>query len=426
VYGEERFDFFRLCILVSPSLSSVATHLGMNHRPQLARAGLTFSHGPSNTCRFCAHENAAASKFCSECGKALRVVPCSHCGVVNDAKRNSCYQCHHLLSGQTTDDIAPLFSAAQSFAPASRQYSQESDETAIFAEIKQLYDGVSRNGAEEFNRPPLRSDVNRPDELAPRLSAAPDFPSSPGQGSQESDESAIFAEIKRLYDGVSQNGPDEFRRPSIGTDVNRRDDLASRLSAAQDFAPSSRQPSQESDEAATRRKIKELYDSNLRRRTLRYDRASPRAKSGRPDDLAPRLLVAKRDSILRRRSSQTIVGIAILAAIVVMGSYEYHHLGDTPRSMVVKREQRGNGDPAGGRAGRRDMATLKTIPAQNTQRAHGKQKTVVWDPQKVNSFWTGVMGKAARALANLVTNTPDPAAATPLEPTAAPAPEPAL
>ena len=356
------------------------------------------------------------------------MVPCSHCGAVNDAKRNSCYQCRHLLSGRTTNDIAPPLSAAQDFAPSSRQSSQEKDEAAIFAEIKQLYDGVSQNGPDEVNRTSLSTDDNRPDDLGPRLSAAQDFPASPGHGFQESDETAIFAEIKRLYDGVSQNGPDEFDRPSRSSDANRPDGLPSLLPEPRDLAPPPGQPSQESDEPATRRKIKELYDSNLRRRTLRYDRPSPHAESARRDDLAPRLLVAKRDSIFRRPLSQIIIGIAILAAIVVVGSQEYHHqfLGDSPRSMVVKREQRGNGDPAGGRAGRQDMATLKTIPAQNAQRAHGEKRTVVWDPQKVNSFWMGVMGKVPHALANLVNKTSEPAAAPSLEPTAAPASEPAL
>ena len=85
--------------------------------------------------------------------------------------------------------------------------------------------------------------------------------------------------------------------------------------------------------------------------------------------------------------------------------------------MVARTEQRGNGDPADVRSDRRGMAILKKTPAQNAERAFGERKTVVWDPQKVNSFWKGVMRKTADAVANLVAKTP--------EPTAAPVPEPA-
>jgi len=262
------------------------------------------------------------------------------------------------------------------------------------------------------------------DDIALLVSAAQDFAPSPRQPSQESDEAAIFAEIKRLYHGVSQNDPEDFNRPSLSADANRSDDIAPLLPAAQNFAPSPRQPSQESDEAATRGKIKELYYSNLRRRPLSYDRPSPRAESDRPDDVAPRLLVAKGDSIFRRRLPQIIIGMAILAAIVVVVYYEYHQrfFGDALRSLVVKIEQRGYGDPAGARADRGDVATLKTIPAETTQRAHGEQKTLVWDSQKVNSFWKGLMDKTTDALANLVAKTPDPEAAPAPEPAAAPTP----
>jgi len=241
---------------------------------QISRAVLTLRNGTPNTCRFCAHENAADSKYCSECGEPLRLVPCPRCGAVNDVRKNSCYQCHHQLSECTTDDIALRLSASKDFTPSSGQRSQESDEAAIFAEIKQLYDGGSPNGTDNVNCPALSTDVDRPDDIVPPLSAS------------------------------------------------------------KDFTPSSGQRSQESDETATRRKIKELYYSNLRRRTARYDRPSPAVEIDRPEDLAPQLPVAEGDSIFRRGFSQTIIGIAILAAIVVVGYYEYHprFLGDTLRT----------------------------------------------------------------------------------------------
>ena len=301
---------------------------------QISRAVLTLRNGTPNTCRFCAHENAADSKYCSECGEPLRLVPCPRCGAVNDVRKNSCYQCHHQLSECTTDDIALRLSASKDFTPSSGQRSQESDEAAIFAEIKQLYDGGSPNGTDNVNRPALSTDVDRPDDIVPPLSASKDFTPSSGQRSQESDEAAIFAEIKQLYDGGSPNGTDNVNCPALSTDVDRPDDIVPPLSASKDFTPSSGQRSQESDETATRRKIKELYYSNLRRRTARYDRPSPAVEIDRPEDLAPQLPVAEGDSIFRRGFSQTIIGIAILAAIVVVGYYEYHprFLGDTLRT----------------------------------------------------------------------------------------------
>jgi hypothetical protein len=250
---------------------------------------------------------------------------------------------------------------------------------------------------------------------------------SSGQRPQESDEAEIFAEIKQLYDGVSPNDTDNFNRPALITDVNRPDDIAPPLSASKDFTASSGQRPQESDETETRRKIKELYYSNLRRRTAHYDRASLAGESDRPEGPAPQLPAAEEDSIFRRGLSQTIIGIAILAAIVVLGYHEYHQRfpGDTLRSLVIKSEQRGNEGPAGARAVRRDMATLKTIPPQNTQRAPTEQKTVVWDAQKINRFWNGVLGKIANGWANPVAKTPEPAAAPVPEPVAAPASKPA-
>ena len=378
------------------------------------------SRGSPKTCRFCARENAADSKFCSECGAALHLMACPRCGAVNDVKKNFCYQCHHQLSGRTTDDIAPWLTPANDFTPLSPQRSQEErDEAAFFAEIKQLYDGVSQNSTDNFNRPVPGSNVDSPHDVAPLLSAARDSTPSSRQRFQESDEAAFFAEIKQLYDGAAENGTDDLNRPSPSTGVEGSDDVAPRLPADRDFAPSSGQCPQVSDETATRRKIKELYYSNLRRRTPRYGRPLLAAASDRPDELAPRVLIADGDSGFRRRLSQAIIAIAILAAIVVLGYYEFHQrfLGDALRSLVAKVGERGNEGPAGARAVPRGMTTSKTIPTQNTQGTRTEQKTVVWDAQKVNRFWKGLMGTSADAPGNLGPKTP--------ELVAAPAPEPA-
>jgi hypothetical protein len=309
-------------------------------------------------------------------------------------------------------------SPSKDFTPLSGQRPPESDEAAIFAEIKQLYHGVSPNVTYDFHRPVLPADVDRPDAAASSLS---------GERPSESDEAAIFAEIKQLYDGLSPTDSGNFIGPLPSTDGDRPDDIAPPSSASEDLAPLSGQHLQESDEAATRRKIKELYYSNLRRRTVRNDRSSPAAESERAGNPAAQLPIAQGERIFRRGFSQTIIGIAIFTAIVVLGYYVYHqrYLGDTLRSLVTKKEQSGNEGQASARAVQRDIATLKTIPAQNTQRARTEEKTVVWNAQKINSFWKGVLGKIADGWANRAARTPEPAAAPASKSSAAPTPTPA-
>jgi len=48
---------------------------------------------PAALCAFCNHANAAGSKFCSECGAALRLTLCPECEAVNDRTRTHCYKC---------------------------------------------------------------------------------------------------------------------------------------------------------------------------------------------------------------------------------------------------------------------------------------------------------------------------------------------
>jgi len=301
--------------------------------------------------------------------------------------------------------------------PLSGQRPQDSDEAAILAEIKRLYCGDSPNVTDDFHRPVLPADVDGPDDVAPPLSS---------QRPQESDEPAIFAEIKQQYDGVSPADSDNFIGPLPSTDVDRPDDIAPPLSASKDLAPLSGQRLRESDVAATRRKIKGLYDSNLRRRTARNHRPSPAAERKRPENSAPQLPVAEGAWIFPRGFSQTIIAVAILTAIVVVIYYEYHErfLGDTLRSLVTKREQSVNEGPAGARAVQRDMASLKTtFPAQNTQPARTEEKTVVWNAQKINSFWKGVLGKIADGWSTPAAKTSELAATPVPESAATPVPE---
>jgi hypothetical protein len=55
----------------------------------------------SKKCQFCEHGNPAGSKYCSECGGCLYLLPCPHCGAVTDVTAATCYQCHGHLQAET-------------------------------------------------------------------------------------------------------------------------------------------------------------------------------------------------------------------------------------------------------------------------------------------------------------------------------------
>lgn len=67
---------------------------------------------PRTQCPYCAHVSPDDSKFCNECGAALHLAPCPHCGAVNDLSlMDVCARCH----GDLQADAAPASEAA---APA--------------------------------------------------------------------------------------------------------------------------------------------------------------------------------------------------------------------------------------------------------------------------------------------------------------------
>lgn len=57
-------------------------------------------------CPFCQHDNPADSKYCSDCGGCLYLVPCASCGAINDVKASVCYQCQAHLQPGSTDTLA--------------------------------------------------------------------------------------------------------------------------------------------------------------------------------------------------------------------------------------------------------------------------------------------------------------------------------
>jgi len=58
----------------------------------------TENPAPAVVCGFCNHKNAAASKFCGECGAALQLMLCPGCEAVNDRSFARCYKCGTELS----------------------------------------------------------------------------------------------------------------------------------------------------------------------------------------------------------------------------------------------------------------------------------------------------------------------------------------
>jgi hypothetical protein len=44
-------------------------------------------------CLFCSHVNTANSKFCSQCGSPLHLMPCAQCGTINNLTARSCRSC---------------------------------------------------------------------------------------------------------------------------------------------------------------------------------------------------------------------------------------------------------------------------------------------------------------------------------------------
>ena len=68
-------------------------------------------------CPFCEHGNPADSKFCSECGGALHLVPCPRCGAVSQITATVCYQCGGQLRGGGTDALTPSSPVAEVSTP---------------------------------------------------------------------------------------------------------------------------------------------------------------------------------------------------------------------------------------------------------------------------------------------------------------------
>ena len=58
-------------------------------------------------CSFCQHTNPPESKFCNGCGAPLYLVPCPHCGAVNEVTASTCHQCAGRLQGRVEGAAPP-------------------------------------------------------------------------------------------------------------------------------------------------------------------------------------------------------------------------------------------------------------------------------------------------------------------------------
>ena len=58
-------------------------------------------------CSFCQHTNPPDAKFCNSCGAPLYLVPCPHCGALNEITASACHQCARTLQGRTDLAVPP-------------------------------------------------------------------------------------------------------------------------------------------------------------------------------------------------------------------------------------------------------------------------------------------------------------------------------
>lgn len=77
---------------------------------------------PPTLCPYCEHRSPPGSKFCNECGAALHLQPCPHCGALNDITlTRQCGRCQQPLALPETEsdpEADPSGAAAGTEAPA--------------------------------------------------------------------------------------------------------------------------------------------------------------------------------------------------------------------------------------------------------------------------------------------------------------------
>jgi hypothetical protein len=112
-------------------------------------------------CSLCQHTNPPGSKFCNVCGAPLYLVPCPHCGAVNEFTASACHQCAGKLQGRAEGAAPPASrvrkSAGEGFGasaagapeslPAESLTSEELDPDATLQRLRQLLDRPDSDAA---------------------------------------------------------------------------------------------------------------------------------------------------------------------------------------------------------------------------------------------------------------------------------------
>ncbi len=72
----------------------------------------------NSQCPYCDHQSPAGSKFCNDCGAALHLRPCPHCGSVNDISLSTlCSRCNGELGEAADAPTEVTASVMQATAP---------------------------------------------------------------------------------------------------------------------------------------------------------------------------------------------------------------------------------------------------------------------------------------------------------------------
>jgi hypothetical protein len=112
-------------------------------------------------CSFCQHTNPPGSKFCNVCGAPLYMVPCPHCGAVNEFTASACHQCAGQLQGRAEGAAPPASRVRKSAGggsgasaagapeslPAESLTSEELDPNATLQRLRQLLDPPDSDAA---------------------------------------------------------------------------------------------------------------------------------------------------------------------------------------------------------------------------------------------------------------------------------------
>lgn len=189
----------------------------------------------SSQCPYCDHLSPAGSKFCNDCGAALHLRPCPHCGSVNDVTLNAhCSRCNGDLGFGSQDAPAPAaqdeveatglpllgevheaappppaFSSAATFAPPAKSMRAPMIGLALIAFAGAAYFALgNRPGSEPEPAPAHSVATARPGTtateqqaaLAPAVIAPAQLPSAPAQASPEAAASVpvLAAPLARL------------------------------------------------------------------------------------------------------------------------------------------------------------------------------------------------------------------------------------